>query len=118
MDGDGYLSLLGRKDNMFISGGENIHCEEIEAAIHRLPGLLQTVVVPVEDQDFGARPVAFVRFDGDKTPSRDEMVAHLEKDIPRFKIPIAFFDCPEALGGLKPDRKHLSRLARRRLRQT
>jgi O-succinylbenzoic acid--CoA ligase len=118
MDGDGYLSLLGRKDNMFISGGENIHCEEIEAAIHRLPGLLQAVVVPVEDQDFGARPVAFVRFNRDKAISHDEMVARLENDIPRFKIPIAFFDCPEAKGRFKPDRKYLSRLARKRLIQT
>ena len=51
----------GRRDTMFISGGENIHPEEIEREILRFPGVLEAIVVPVPDPEFGARPVAFLR---------------------------------------------------------
>jgi len=116
MDEEGYLTLHGRKDNMFISGGENIYAEEVEASIERLSNVEQAVVVPVEDPDFGFRPVAFVRFRNGETVTTEEMIEKLEKELPRFKIPDAFFDWPAAsAGGLKPDRKSLSESARKRL---
>jgi O-succinylbenzoic acid--CoA ligase len=116
MDGNGYLTLSGRKDNMFISGGENIHCEEIEACLLSLPGVFQAVVVPVRDDEFGFRPAAFVRFHGKKGVAKDEMIACLEKHLPRFKIPVAFFEWPEETGeaGFKPNRPYLTELAGRR----
>ena len=116
MDDEGYLTLLGRKDNMFISGGENLYPEEIEARIQRLPGVVQAVVVPVEDEEFGFRPVAFVQSQGGETMNHDDMAGYLAEVLPRFKIPVAFFDWPGAGGGgLKPDRAYLARLARKRL---
>ena len=115
MDAEGYLSLLGRKDNMFISGGENIYAEEVEASIERLSSVVQAVVVPVKNVEFGFRPVAFVRFRDGQTVAHDELMRHLEKELPGFKIPDAFFDWPEAAdGGLKPDRQFLAALARKR----
>ena len=61
LDEDGYLRVGGRVDNLFISGGENVQPEEIEEALCRLEGVDEAVVVPVPDEEFGARPVAFVR---------------------------------------------------------
>ncbi|MBW2108894.1 MAG: o-succinylbenzoate--CoA ligase, partial [Deltaproteobacteria bacterium] len=61
MDTDGYLTVLGRKDNMFISGGENIFPEEIERRLRAVPGVEQATVVRVKDTEFGFRPVAFVK---------------------------------------------------------
>ena len=58
---DGTLTVLGRKDNMFISGGENIQPEEIERHLCHIDGVVQAVVVPVKSEEFGARPVAFVQ---------------------------------------------------------
>jgi len=118
VDTDGYLTLLGRKDNMFISGGENIHAEEVEASFHRLPGVVEAVVVPVEDEEFGFRPVAFVRLREGKAVRREVMVRGLAKDLPRFKIPDAIWEWPQEIpAGLKPDRGHLTELARKRLRK-
>jgi o-succinylbenzoate---CoA ligase len=111
LDEDGYLQVGGRKDNLFISGGENVQPEEIEEALCRLEGVDEAVVVPVLDEEFGARPVAFVRAAG-REP--EELAQELEPDLPRFKIPISFHPWPEETrSGLKTDRAALGELARR-----
>jgi O-succinylbenzoic acid--CoA ligase len=105
LDQDGYLRVLGRRDNLFISGGENIQPEEIEEALFRLKGVSEAVVVPVPDEEFGARPVAFVRTEDGTV--RD-LVPELEKVLPRFKIPTAFHPWPEEpRRGMKPNRSAL-----------
>ena len=54
------LHFTGRIDNQFVSGGENIHCEEIEQILKSFPGVEQAIVVPVPHEYFGERPFAFV----------------------------------------------------------
>ncbi len=64
----GEVTVLGRKDNMFISGGENIHPEEIEKALMMIEGIREALVVPVPDNEYGQRPLAFIQtVDGRKT---------------------------------------------------
>ncbi len=63
IDSRGNLLVLGRKDNMFISGGENIYPEEIERILREIKGIADTLVVPVPDKEFGQRPVAFIKSD-------------------------------------------------------
>jgi O-succinylbenzoic acid--CoA ligase len=110
LDENGYLRVRGRRDNLFISGGENVQPEEIEEALYRLKGVDEAVVVPVPDPEFGARPVAFVRTERD---FRD-LAPELEKVLPRFKIPTAFHPLPEqARRGMKADRAALRERARR-----
>jgi len=111
LDGDGYLRVGGRIDNLFISGGENVQPEEIEDALCRLEGVDEAVVVPVPDEEFGARPVAFVRIN-DGEPR--DLARELESVLPRFKIPISFHPWPEeARRGMKVDRMALGERARR-----
>jgi len=111
IDESGYLRVGGRMDNLFISGGENIQPEEIEEALCRLDGIDEAVVVPVLDEEFGARPVAFVRAAG-RMP--EELARKLEPLLPRFKIPISFHPWPEeARRGMKADRAVLREWARR-----
>ncbi|MDQ3430496.1 MAG: o-succinylbenzoate--CoA ligase [Actinomycetota bacterium] len=108
MDADGYLRVVGRRDNLFVSGGENVQPEEIEEALCRLEGVEEAVVVPVPDGEYGARPVAFVRTTG----AVGDLGLKLEKVLPRFMIPAAFHDW-EGTGGIKPDRPMLRQRARR-----
>jgi o-succinylbenzoate---CoA ligase len=111
IDESGYLRVGGRMDNLFISGGENIQPEEIEEALCRLDGIDEAVVVPVLDEEFGARPVAFVRAAGRKP---EELAQELEPLLPRFKIPISFYPWPEeAPRDMKADRAALGERARR-----
>jgi o-succinylbenzoate---CoA ligase len=102
---NGYLRVLGRKDNLFVSGGENIQPEEIEEALSSLAGVEEAVVVPIPDPEFGARPVAFVRM-ADGVVECETLARALEKVLPRFKIPVVFHDWPEeaGLGEMKVDR--------------
>lgn len=112
IDGGGYLRVTGRRDNQFISGGENVQPEEIEAALLRIEGVEQAVVVPVVDEEFGERPVAFVRTRGSLQTQR--LAKALAPVLPRFKIPIAFRDWPKSQSpeGMKVDRGAFRRLAR------
>ena len=111
LDESGYLRVGGRMDNLFISGGENVQPEEIEDALCRLEGVDEAVVVPVSDEEFGARPVAFVRVN-DAEPR--DLARALEPFLPRFKIPISFHPWPEeAPRGMKVDRAALRERALR-----
>jgi O-succinylbenzoic acid--CoA ligase len=111
LDENGDLHLLGRRDNLFISGGENIQPEEIEEVLCRLDGIDEAVVVPVPDPEFGYRPVAFVRADGDEP---GDLAPELRKVLPGFKVPVAFHPWPEKTRrDMKPDRNALRERARR-----
>lgn len=106
LDEDGYLHVHGRTDHRFISGGENIHPEEIERVLTQLPGVARAVVVPIPDDEFGARPVAFLEAREGEAVSADRLVPLLEARLPRFKIPVRFFAWPKDAGdrSMKIDR--------------
>lgn len=104
---EGKFEVLGRKDNMFISGGENIQPEEIEKELCNVEGITQAVVVSVPDVEFGARPVAFI----DDSTKTNQAIEILRSRLPKYKIPIRFYPLPQETG-LKPSRKHLQELAR------
>ncbi len=113
-DADGYLRVTGRKDRMFIAGGENIQPETIEQRLCAIEGVGAAVVVPVPDAEFGQLPVAFVLME----PALDAeyLRAKLETALPRFQIPRRFFPWPEQLRRIegklnRADRKKLVRLA-------
>ena len=107
MDADQCLKVNGRIDNMFNSGGENIHPERIERAMMVAFDIEQVVVVPRQDDAYGDRPVAFVRGD-----LPDQWQAGLSEHLKRYEIPIEILAWPAAAeGAIKPDRKHLQRIA-------
>jgi O-succinylbenzoic acid--CoA ligase len=110
LDVDGYLRVRGRKDNLFISGGENVQPEEVEEALCRMEGVEDAVVVPVPDAEFGFRPVAFLRTTGGNV--KPETLA-LERTLPRFKVPVSFHAWPAEAGGMKVDRAFFRERARR-----
>ena len=116
MDDVGCLHVIGRMDDLFVSGGENIHPEEIEQALLALTGVARAAVVSVPDPTYGARPVAFVQVRSESRPGirheigpgdlADILRAELSKSLPKYKIPDAFFPwsrIPEEAftGGLK-----------------
>jgi acyl-CoA synthetase (AMP-forming)/AMP-acid ligase II len=60
-DADGFYYFIGRADDMFVSGGENIFPGEVERMLEGHPDVMQACVVPIDDQLKGKKPVAFVR---------------------------------------------------------
>ncbi|GAB7549162.1 class I adenylate-forming enzyme family protein [Cupriavidus sp. 8B] len=59
-DAEGFYAFVGRRDDMFVSGGENLYPGEIEKALERHEAVQQASVVPVPDEIKGTKPVAFV----------------------------------------------------------
>jgi o-succinylbenzoate---CoA ligase len=112
LDDEGYLYIIGRKDNMFISGGENIHPEEIERALLRLEGVEEAIVVPFEDKEFGQRPAAFIKPKTGMILRKIDLTC-LRSMLPNYKIPMRIFDWPtqENSPGIKTDRVQLKNLA-------
>jgi O-succinylbenzoic acid--CoA ligase len=95
----GELEIIGRKDRQFISGGENIQPEEIEKALCNIPGVLQASVLPIDDKEFGQRPVAFIHtVEAHTLQSIREALLSV---LPSFKHPVAIYPYPEEVG-LKP----------------
>ncbi|MEF1203199.1 o-succinylbenzoate--CoA ligase [Vibrio owensii] len=99
------LKIIGRADNQFISGGENVHCEEIEAVLNQIEGISQSIVVPVEDVVFGHRPVAVIQTESLLDKAQYEQ--HLQTKLEKFKWPVAYYAMPQTLlgGGIKISRK-------------
>ncbi|TAE24786.1 MAG: o-succinylbenzoate--CoA ligase [Candidatus Kapaibacterium sp.] len=125
-DALGRLHVQGRRDNMFISGGENIHPEAIEHILLERPDVFQAIVVPVPHEIFGFRPVAFVQC-AEKTSAHHrlnpavcvEFAQNIAEKLPRFAVPNFFFPFPEEMlqSGIKPRRSELQALAIMRVRE-
>jgi acyl-coenzyme A synthetase/AMP-(fatty) acid ligase len=59
-DADEYVTIVGRKDDMIISGGENVHPTQVEAILSELPGVADSAVVGLPDEHWGEIVVAYV----------------------------------------------------------
>ena len=94
------LQIHGRKDRLFISGGENIYPEEIETYLRQIEGMIDVRIEPKQDQEFGMRPIAYIQ--ATKSFQQEELQDYLGSFLPKFKIPVAFYpleDSPQK--GLK-----------------
>ncbi len=60
IDGDGYVSIVGRNKDLIIAGGYNIYPKEIETLLDDQPGVVESAVIGVPHPDFGESPVAIV----------------------------------------------------------
>jgi O-succinylbenzoic acid--CoA ligase len=89
------LHILGRQDNMFISGGENIYPEEIEQALLRIPEIEKAVVVPTEDIKFGSRPIAYIKTSKNIGDLLRRLSDELSIFLPKYKIPISYLQWPD-----------------------
>ncbi|MDU2938868.1 MAG: o-succinylbenzoate--CoA ligase [Enterobacteriaceae bacterium] len=104
---DGRLTIIGRLDNLFFSGGEGVQPEEVERIIAAHPQVMQVFVVPVEDPEFGQRPVAVVESD---TPLNSAQLSLWVKDkLAGFQQPVRWLPLPDTLktGGIKISRQAL-----------
>ena len=94
LDEDGYVYLVGRKDDIIIRGGENIAPAEIEAVLHAHPSVDEAAVIGVPDVDWGQKIAAFVALRPGKTASSDELSEFCRQRLASFKKPevIRFVD--------------------------
>ncbi len=86
-DPRGYLTLVGRKTDMVISGGMNIYPAEIEECLTSHPKIAEAGVVGVPDEKWGESLVAFVVPRRGETVTAGEIEAHCRRSLAGYKIP-------------------------------
>lgn len=108
-DADGFHYVLGRTDDMFVSGGENIFPGEVELVLEGHPDVLQASVVPVEDAIKGTKPVAFVVRRPGGTVDEAGVKAHALAHAPPYQHPrrVWFLDALPLASTNKIDRNAL-----------
>jgi long-chain acyl-CoA synthetase len=116
-DKDGFYYFVGRTDDMFVSGGENIYPGDVERMLERHPDVAQAAVVPIDDEIKGQKPVAFIIPKTDHHPSEDEIKRFALANAPAYQHPrfVWFVDKFPLASTNKIDRGALHRLAEERL---
>lgn len=112
-DADGFYYFVGRADDMFVSGGENIFPGEVEKVLETHPDVVQACVVPVDDDIKGTKPVAFVVRRPGATVSEEALKQHVLANAPAYQHPrrIWFLDQMLLASTNKIDRATLKRRA-------
>jgi bile acid-coenzyme A ligase len=88
LDGDGYLYLTDRLNDMILVGGANVYPAEVEAALDEHPGVRSSCVIGLPDEELGSRVHAIVQVPADVTD--EELAAHLADRLAPYKIPRSF----------------------------
>jgi O-succinylbenzoic acid--CoA ligase len=88
IDSEGYIYIESRKDNLIISGGENITASEVESAIRKHPLVKDVLVFGLQDKTWGQIVCAAIV---SKTISEDVIKDFLKEKIAAYKIPKRFF---------------------------
>lgn len=113
-DADGAYYFIGRADDMFNCGGENIYPGEVEQMLERHPDIAQSCVVPVPDELKGEKPFAFIVRRPGATLDEDSVKRYALAHAPAYQHPrqVAFMESLPLAGPNKIDRKLLKSRAR------
>jgi fatty-acyl-CoA synthase len=87
-DERGFVTLVDRKKDMIITGGENVYPVEVEQVLHRHPGIADVAVVGVGDPQWGESVLAVVvPADPDSPPRAEDVIAFAREHVAHFKAP-------------------------------
>src|SRR5262249_17447939 len=95
MHPDGYVQLLDRAKDVVVSGGENISTVEVEQALLAHAAVLDVAVGGVPDDRWGERPTACVVLKPGAPAPAQELIAHVQQRLARYKAPDAVEFVPE-----------------------
>ncbi len=87
LDDEGYLYVLDRRDDLLISGGENVYPAEVEAALLAHESVEDVGVVGVPDPRWGQVPLAVVKLRDGAATAESELIAHCAGLLARYKVP-------------------------------
>jgi long-chain acyl-CoA synthetase len=116
-DDNGFHYFVGRTDDMFVSGGENIYPADVERMLEKHPDVGQAVVVPVDDEIKGTKPVAFVIPKAGRKPTEQAIKLYALANAPAYQHPrsVWFVDELPLASTNKVDRNALRKLAQQRV---
>lgn len=86
-DDAGFLYVLGRDDEMIVSGGENVYPIEVEKTLAAHPGVAEAAVLGVDDETYGQRLVGFVVLTAEASATPDALKRHVRDNLAKYKVP-------------------------------
>jgi len=110
-DGDGFLYLVGRKQDMLKVGAHRVGAAEIEEVLHEHPAVHQAAVVAMPDEILGEVPVAFTTPRENNTIQPEDLILFCRQRLPEYKVPtriVVVDDLPRTEAG-KIDKNVLRR---------
>jgi acyl-CoA synthetase (AMP-forming)/AMP-acid ligase II len=112
VDADGFVTIADRKNDMIVSGGENIYPREVEDALARDPDILEVAVFGVPDPHWVERVTAAVVLRAGATASEAELIARVRTRLAGYKCPKQMFvrDALPKNGAGKIQRGELKRI--------
>ena len=87
MDEDGYVYIVDRKKDMIVTGGFNVYCAEVEAAVMALPDIQECAVIGVPHDTWGEAVKAFVVVRPGASLTEEAVIAHCKAKLGGVKAP-------------------------------
>ena len=87
LDAAGRLFVVGRDDEMIVSGGENVYPIEVERALAAHPDVAEATVLGVDDEQYGQRLAAFVVLTDGAAVTTDALKTHVREHLANYKVP-------------------------------
>ena len=87
LDAEGRLFVVGRDDEMIVSGGENVYPIEVEKALSAHQEVAEATVLGVDDEQYGQRLVAFVVLEPGASATPDVLKQYVRDNLANYKVP-------------------------------
>ena len=97
LDPEDYLFIVDRKKEIIIRGGENISCQEVEAAVYANPAVAEACIFGVPDERFGEVPALVYHTKEGHSLSKEELMESLKHQLAPFKLPVHVWQYEEPL---------------------
>jgi len=109
MDAEGYVTIVDRRKDMIITGGENVYSTEVEHVLYMHPAVLECAVVGVPDEKWGEAVQGIVVLKQGCAATAEELIAFCKERIARYKAPkaIDFLELLPKTGSGKIAKKQL-----------
>jgi fatty-acyl-CoA synthase len=86
-DEDGYIFIVDRWKDMYISGGENVYPSEVESVIFALDGIADVAVIGVPNEKWGEVGQAVIVLAPGCTVEESTIIEHCSERLAKFKVP-------------------------------
>jgi acyl-CoA synthetase (AMP-forming)/AMP-acid ligase II len=87
IDSERYVTIVDRKKDMILTGGENVYSTEVENVLYMHPDVLEAAVIGVPDSHWGETVKAFVVLKEGRQATEQEIIAFCKKELARYKAP-------------------------------
>ncbi len=84
---EGYVTIVDRKDDVIITGGENVYSIEVEDVLYSHPFILEAAVIGLPDPVWGEKVTAVIVLKEGKKMSEDEIIKYCKDNLAHFKAP-------------------------------